>query len=181
MNFRNESVGAISTFKAHNNIIAGKAGKYQFKLTPYNHNIVRVQVSKYDAFDEYPFSVIMEPETVITGLHETSEEIVLKTDQLEMKVTKSPFRLSFFNKAGDLLNADDPTFGISWLGEEVTNYKRIAQDEVFLGMGEKSGGLNRRGSSYDNWNSDAFGFNNDTDPLYVSTPFFIGCFRMFVP
>ncbi|MFT6871754.1 MAG: alpha-glucosidase [Roseivirga sp.] len=174
MNFRNESVGAISTFKAHNNIIAGKAGKYQFKLTPYNHNIVRVQVSKDETFDEYPFSVIMEPETVIAGLHETSEEIVLKTDQLEMKVTKSPFRLSFFNKAGDLLNADDPTFGISWLGEEVTNYKSIAQDEVFLGMGEKSGGLNRRGSSYDNWNSDAFGFNNDTDPLYVSTPFFIG-------
>lgn len=174
MNFRNESVGAITTFKAHNNILEGKAGNHQFKLTPYNHKIVRVQVSKYDAFDEYPFSVIMEPEDISVNLHESTEEIVLSTDDLEMKVSKSPFRLSFFNKAGDLLNADDPTFGISWLGDEVTNYKSIAEDEIFLGMGEKSGGLNRRGSSYDNWNSDAFGFNNDTDPLYVSTPFFIG-------
>ena len=41
-------------------------------------------------------------------------------------------------------------------------------------MGEKGGGLNRRGSSFDNWNTDAFSFDNDTDPLYVSTPFFIG-------
>jgi alpha-glucosidase len=89
-------------------------------------------------------------------------------------VTKSALRLSFENAQGDLLNADDTSFGVSWLGNTVTNYKRLAADEIFLGLGEKGGGVNRRGSSYDNWNTDSFGFNNDTDPLYVSTPFFIG-------
>ncbi|MBO3699345.1 glycoside hydrolase family 31 protein [Roseivirga sp. E12] len=174
MNFRNESVGPISSFSEHNNTIEGRADNRNFRLTPYNHSIMRVQVSKYDTFDQYPFSVVMKPEDIVADVSENQQDIVLTTDSLEMRVSKSPFRLSFYNCNGDLLNEDDPTFGISWLGEEVTNYKSLAQDEIFLGMGEKSGGLNRRGSSYDNWNSDAFGFNNDTDPLYVSTPFFIG-------
>jgi len=174
MNFRNESLGAITTFHALNNTIEGEAGNRKFRLTAYNDKILRVQVSKYETFDEYPFSVVMQPESIATNITDNDEEIRLTTAAFEMKVSKSPFRISFYNRQGELLNQDDPTFGISWLGEEVTNYKSLAQDEVFLGMGEKSGGLNRRGSSYDNWNSDAFGFNNDTDPLYVSTPFFIG-------
>lgn len=174
MNFRNESINAITESIAQKNILSGKAGKHNFKLTAYNHKIIRVQVSKYDAFDEYPFSVVMKPDDIETSFEETNEQFSLCTEDINVRIEKDPFRLSFYNNTGDLLNADDPSFGISWLGEEVTNYKSLAKDEIFLGMGEKSGGLNRRGSSYDNWNSDAFGFNNDTDPLYVSTPFFIG-------
>lgn len=174
MNYKNESIGAISESKAHDNIFEGKAGKYRFKLTAYCHKIFRVQVSKHETFDEYPFSVIIEPSDTSVRLEESETGVVMMTNSLRVEVNKSPFRISFYNQQGELLNQDDPAFGISWIGDEVTNYKSISKDEIFLGMGEKSGGLNRRGSSYDNWNSDAFGFDNDTDPLYVSTPFFIG-------
>jgi alpha-glucosidase len=56
----------------------------------------------------------------------------------------------------------------------VTTHKRVLPDERFIGLGEKSGGLNRRGVAYQNWNTDAFGYGGSSDPLYGSHPFYIG-------
>jgi alpha-glucosidase len=41
-------------------------------------------------------------------------------------------------------------------------------------LGEKTGNLNKRGSSYQNWNSDVPAYAINHDPLYQSIPFFIG-------
>jgi alpha-glucosidase len=56
----------------------------------------------------------------------------------------------------------------------VINYRKLYPDEKFIGLGEKTGDLNRRGSSYVNWNTDAALHGVDTDPLYKTFPFFIG-------
>lgn len=45
--------------------------------------------------------------------------------------------------------------------------------EAYLGFGEKVGPLDKRGMRLVYWNTDAFPPNPDTDPLYVSIPFFI--------
>lgn len=174
MNFRNESVGKVENYSVADGVITGSTGKHQFRLTPYNQHIIRVQISKYDTFDEYPYAVIMEPTQGIARVDNQTDALTLDTGDLKCTISKAALRLSFENTKGELLNADDSSFGVSWLGETVTNYKQLAADEIFLGLGEKSGGVNRRGSSYDNWNTDSFGFDNETDPLYVSTPFFIG-------
>jgi alpha-glucosidase len=174
MNFRNESVGKIENYSIDQGTVTGKTGNHQFRITPYNQHIIRVQISKYEQFDVYPYAVILEPEEFEPKLSDDGNGITLDTGKVKCQINKAVLRISFENKQGELLNADDTSFGVSWLGETVTNYKQLAEDEIFLGLGEKGGGVNRRGSSYDNWNTDSFGFNNDTDPLYVSTPFFIG-------
>ena len=174
MNFRNESVGTVSTITPGQNRISGSTDKHRFQVTAYNEHIIRVQISQFEAFDEYPYSVVLEPQEVDAQIEEHDEAISLDTGKVKCHISKAPLRLRFENADGQLLNADDDTFGVSWLGHTVTNYKQLAQDEIFVGMGEKTGGLNRRGTSYDNWNTDAFGFDNETDPLYLSTPFFIG-------
>ena len=174
MNFKNESIGSISTFNWKDGGVIGAAGDKHFAVTFYNEKICRIQASRQSEFEHYPFSVILSPEKVNIDGKEDDQQISLKSEHLKVEIQKAPFRLTFKNSEGAILNQDDPAFGISWLGHEVTNYKTLANDEVFLGMGEKGGGLNRRGSSYDHWNSDAFGFDNWTDPLYMSTPFYIG-------
>ena len=46
--------------------------------------------------------------------------------------------------------------------------------EHIYGLGDKTGGsLDRRGKSYVDWNTDAYGFDSSTDPIYKSIPFFI--------
>ncbi|MFM8433445.1 MAG: TIM-barrel domain-containing protein, partial [Bacteroidota bacterium] len=61
-----------------------------------------------------------------------------------------------------------------WLGDEVTTYKSLFPDERFIGLGEKTGNLDRRGNGYENWNTDAFGYGTGTDPIYSTIPFYIG-------
>lgn len=174
MNFKNKSIGKITQYQFTANGLSGQCDDKNFQLTFYNEKICRVQVSQNASFEHYPFSVILEPKSVELDQADDQVQLEIASQHLKVQIQQDPFRLTFTDAQGEVLNQDDPSFGISWLGQEVTNYKTLSQDEVFLGMGEKGGGLNRRGASYDNWNSDAFGFNNDTDPLYVSTPFFIG-------
>lgn len=174
MNLRNESLGAILESNQNGNQLSGKTSNANFQLTAYSENIIRVQINKEEQFEAYPFSVVLSPQTDQVNFTDADDQINMSTSKLTVTIEKDPMRLAFYDAEGNLLNADDKNFGVSWLGSRVTNYKKIAANEQFLGLGEKGGGLNRRGRSYDNWNSDAFGFNNDTDPLYVSTPFFIG-------
>jgi alpha-glucosidase len=59
-----------------------------------------------------------------------------------------------------------------------------AAGEAYLGLGEKTGPINKRGLSFIFWNTDIVPYHIDSDPLYLSIPFFIavrpdyvwGCF-----
>jgi alpha-glucosidase len=51
---------------------------------------------------------------------------------------------------------------------------KMPQDLHIYAMGDKTGGLDRRGGTFVNWNSDAYGFQAYDDPIYKSIPFFIG-------
>lgn len=63
--------------------------------------------------------------------------------------------------------------GFGFLGEKTLACFHLENDRRFFGLGEKTGNLNRRGKAFVNWNTDAFGYNDGTDPLYVSIPFFL--------
>ncbi len=50
--------------------------------------------------------------------------------------------------------------------------KRLAPDAHVFGLGDKMGPLDRRGRAFTLWNTDAYRFQESTDPLYKSIPFF---------
>ena len=52
-------------------------------------------------------------------------------------------------------------------------YKAMPDDEHYFGLGDKVGPLDRRQQSFTLWNTDAFGFQESTDPIYKSIPFFL--------
>jgi alpha-glucosidase len=98
----------------------------------------------------------------------------ISTESINIVINKKPLRIKFYNKKNQLLNEDYKDFGISWIGNEVTCYKKLFPDEKFIGLGEKTGPLNRRGQAYKNWNSDVPAYGIEEDPLYASIPFYIG-------
>ena len=51
--------------------------------------------------------------------------------------------------------------------------KLLRPGEHIYGLGDKTGNFDRRGESFVNWNTDAYGFQRDTDPIYKSIPFYI--------
>jgi alpha-glucosidase len=98
----------------------------------------------------------------------------VNTSALKLVINKSPLRFNFYTADGQPLSEDDARFGTNWQAERVVNYRKLFPDEKFIGLGEKTGNLNRRGSHYVNWNTDAALHGVDADPLYKTFPFFIG-------
>ena len=52
-------------------------------------------------------------------------------------------------------------------------FKKMPMDEHYFGLGDKVGPLDRRDQAFRLWNTDAFRFQESTDPLYKSIPFFM--------
>ncbi len=46
-------------------------------------------------------------------------------------------------------------------------------DEHYFGLGDKTGPLDRRNQAFTLWNTDAYRFQESTDPLYKSIPYFM--------
>lgn len=76
------------------------------------------------------------------------------------------------DRSGQLISADTE---VPWhLEGRAFSLDRVMPDaESYFGLGDKTGGLDRRGQSFVNWNTDAYGFNRATDPIYKSIPFFV--------
>lgn len=102
----------------------------------------------------------------------------IETPALRVSIRHAPFRIGFATSAGASLDEDDArgTALAATGGGRV--FKRLRNDEQIYALGEKNGPLNKRGwklggYSFTMWNSDTFGYDASTDPLYVAVPFYI--------
>jgi alpha-glucosidase len=156
---------------------------YSYELTNgfaevsfYNATSVRVRITKQKTTNDFSFA-IENPEvqadfTVASTKTANADEYT--TDAVKVSVQTKPFRVNIYNKAGKLLCGDEATLGVSWFGNQVSCYKTLHADEKFIGLGEKTGGINRRGNFFYHWNSDVPGYATNADPIYSTIPFFIG-------
>jgi alpha-glucosidase len=83
----------------------------------------------------------------------------------------SSLRLTVTDLTGKILQQD--TRPIEWNGHGFHVYKQKFQDTHFFGLGDKPGPLDRAGEAFTMWNSDSFGWQESTDPIYKSIPYFI--------
>ncbi|PYV13982.1 MAG: alpha-glucosidase, partial [Acidobacteria bacterium] len=72
-----------------------------------------------------------------------------------------------------MLAEDDARHPIAFNGSEFRVWKTMPEDEHYYGLGDKAGPVDHRGFSYTMWNTDAYGWEEGTDPLYKDIPFFL--------
>lgn len=168
-----QSLGRIISYSKHLWGIEGRTSFGNFKITVYSETIIRITISLKDSFEDFSYSVVAKPKEVNFEIIDQDDYIKIKTKTIVLSISKKPVRFSFQDLNGRVINEDD-TFGTSWIGEQVTTYKKLQPGERFIGLGEKTGPLDRKGAAYQNWNSDAYAYNSGTDPLYSSMPFYIG-------
>ncbi len=168
-----QTLSSLQSIHQQNNKLIFKTAEAEAQVSVYSPSIIRINITKHpDNLDE-SFAVIREPLTELL-YEQTEKEITITTSALILRINKSPLRFSFYTPEGKLISRDDDRFGTSWQNSRVINHRELQPDEKFIGLGEKVGNLNRRGSSYVNWNTDAVDYGPKTDPLYESFPFFIG-------
>jgi alpha-glucosidase len=168
------TIGSVNQLNTFSNGIELQATHGRIKILIYTPGIIRVTFTRELSFEEFSYAVIQNPGESHFTVNEESHQIIIQTNELKLVIRKNPISLSFYNKDNQLLNEDEGGLETSWIGDQVTTYKKLQEGERFLGLGEKTGPLDRRGSSYQNWNTDAYGYHGGSDPLYCSTPFYIG-------
>ncbi|MCB0487958.1 MAG: glycoside hydrolase family 31 protein [Cyclobacteriaceae bacterium] len=166
------SPGKIQKWKKSGNGIIGHTDHAHFKIIFYGSSIARVTLTRQPNFEDFSYAVVAQPGQVELNINESGKEIIIESDALRIFVNTDSLKIKFANKNNEVLNEDDLT--TLWNGEQVTSYKKLQDGERFIGLGEKTGPLNRRGHGYVNWNTDSYGYNSASDPLYCSTPFYIG-------
>lgn len=170
----NQDPGKLLHRKKESTGISGVAEGAKFLVTLYQESIIRIQITRDELFEDFSYATIASPAAVSWDVYDDIEVIRITTPKLVLLINKDPVRFHFQNHQGETINQDDQAFGTSWIGEQVTTYKKLQEGECFIGLGEKTGHLNRRGFGYTNWNTDNFGYSTGSDPLYCSTPFYIG-------
>ncbi len=168
-----QQLGILKSFSTTDSTLCAETtyGKLGVKL--YSHNIFRISATRDEKFEDFSYSVVLQPELQKMDPQDAGHAIIIQTQSCKLVIDKNPVKFSFQTLDGKIINEDD-SLGISWIGDQVTCYKKLQEGERFIGLGEKTGNLDRRGSAYQNWNTDAFAYHSGTDPLYSSIPFYIG-------
>lgn len=103
---------------------------------------------------------------------------VVKVQGLSVSINHKPLRLTFRDATGTVIDEDDAERGIAFTGSTTRVWKTLPDDAHVYGLGEKGGRLDKRGrnlggTTYTMWNNDTFAYDSDTDPIYVSVPFYM--------
>ncbi len=163
--------------------------KHYFEFTCQNNIVLSIHVLSDKIFrlrycidgefmDDFSYALdpnfkAQEPEIYF---EEFEDYYAIATYEVTCQVMKKGLLVNFFNKDSETICEDNAGFyqreslleGIS----KIKLTKKAPKGKMFFGLGDKSHNLNLRGKAFENWNTDAFGYTPETDPLYRAIPFY---------
>ena len=153
-----------------------RCGSAVMVVTALRDDLLRVRVGATGTLPEdASWAVLEQPRTSkVTVKPEISERSLgFVTTKLRVAFQRQPLGMTVTDLAGNIIAEDIPERPIEFHGAGFRVYKRSAEDEHYFGLGDKPGPLDRRNQAFANWNTDAFGWQESTDPIYKSIPFFL--------
>jgi alpha-glucosidase len=154
------------------------AGQTKVRVTQFYNGVIRVRVAPNGHFPkDFSWALAETPLNYISGpvqIHDEKNEVKMIAGSVHVSIAKSPLLITFSDASGNVLLADEPSLPMAWDGSRVHVWKQMPPDENYYGLGDKAGPMNRRNRAFTNWNTDEFGWQESSDPLYKTIPFFIG-------
>src|SRR6266852_4739336 len=170
-----QHIGSVQKVEKLSDGVELTAGKAKVRVTVFREGIFRVRVAPDGIFPkDFSWAVIETPEPPAFKVEANPKEIRIVAGPVVASVRRSPLLISFIDAAGNVYLADEPSLPMAWNGKQVHTWKKMPLDEHYYGLGDKAGPMNRRNRSFTNWNTDEFGWQESSDPLYKTIPFFIG-------
>ena len=186
-----EKIGPVLSFtRTEKTVLFNCRDNSQVQVMVLASDLVRIRASFAKALPAKDHSWAIDKKDWITprwSLSETTDAILITTDEIEVVVHRSPLLIDFRDsKTKKLINADEQPMaydakgllkGIMFdpdAGSFVAASKKFGFGEHFYGLGEKAARLDKRRSSFVNWNSDTPGYTEGKDPIYQTVPFYLG-------
>ena len=173
------SIGPVASFvKADSSVTLSCADGSQVRITVLAPDLIRVRAAFLGKLPDRDHSWAIEKSSWDVphwDLAEDSGALRISTAELEVVVHRSPLQIEFRDvKTDQTINADQSPMRFDPQSGVVAAAKKLGFDEHFYGLGEKATRLDKRRGEFTMWNSDTFGYQEGTDPVYQSIPFYIG-------
>lgn len=144
------------------------------EITALQDNVLRVRAAAGRALPEdASWAVLPESRTATVAVtqRDSANDVGFNTGSLRVEILRKNLCITVRDKNGNVLQQDSAPLRFEAKGFRVI--KTMPADEHYFGLGDKMGPTDRRGSAYTMWNTDAYRFQESTDPLYKSIPFFM--------
>lgn len=154
-------------------------GDAKVEITVVNKEIIRVKLAPHGVFlDEFSYAVPKPVnKDVDFSLIESDTEFVITTGKVNCHISKKDFLIAFSDANNHVTSVDATPMhweeNLKYGGYYVFCTKACHENESFFGLGDKPTEFNLRGKRLKNWNTDAYSFAWNQDPLYRSIPFYI--------
>lgn len=151
------------------NGVRAQSGDDVLEVTTLRDDVVRVRAWQGTAEPENASWAVL-PDALHSTGGVTVEDHGFSTGKLHVALGPG-LALTVTDNAGNVLQQDAGP--MQRRGKDFRIYKRRTEDEHFFGLGDKPGPLDRSGEAFTMWNTDHFGWQESTDPIYKSIPFFL--------
>jgi alpha-glucosidase len=156
-------------------------GDARVEIRVVSDEIIRVRLAPHGIFlEDFSYAVPkVDQKVTVFKLEESEQFYYISTNTVTCNVRKADFQISFTEILSQVVMNEDQSpmhweENVDFGGYYVYTTKTCMPDENFFGLGDKSGNMNLRGRHFQNWNTDAYSFGWDQDPLYRTIPFYIG-------
>ena len=156
------------------NGIAVQASGLHEEILALRDDILRVRIARGGSLPEdASWAVLDQPRhsSVAVTPISSHDSVGFRTHSLVVELDRGTLELTVRDTKGAIIQRDARP--IRFDGNAFRIYKSMPIDEHYFGLGDKTGPLDRRDQAFSLWNTDAYRFQESTDPIYKSIPYFM--------
>jgi alpha-glucosidase len=152
------------------NGVEARAGDAAVRVEALTDNILRVKAARDGAWGE-DASWAVPAEVRAQSVAVQAMPDGFQTGAIAVHLDPATLQMTVTDLQGRTILAD--AGAVRFDGSGFSLRKALPLGQHIYGLGDKTGNFDRRGESFVDWNTDAWGFQRDTDPIYKSIPFYI--------
>jgi alpha-glucosidase len=143
-------------------------------ITALRDDVLRIRASRTAALaEDSSWAVLPEARTAAIAVAQDNNETAVgfHTSSLRVVMNRATGLMTLLDASGSILREDAEPFQFQGDGFHVAEI--MPANEHYFGLGDKTGAFDRREEAFRLWNTDAYGWQESTDPIYKSIPFFL--------
>jgi len=144
------------------------------RIVALREDVLRISVMRGESWPEDASWAVLpgaRHSSVRVEIETSSDHYGFKTHALTVELDKLTLEITICDEAGRIIQQDARP--IRFDGDAFRVYKTMPANEHYFGLGDKTGPLDRRNEAFSMWNTDAYRFQESTDPIYKSIPYFM--------
>lgn len=167
---------SVSQSRPLPNGIELRSGSAILQITALRDDVLRIRVGPQGKLPEDASWAVLNSartQSARVTAERDSSSAGFHTQALRVQVELASMRLRIADLHGNVIQEDAPGRPVEFHGDAFRVYKTMPDDEHYFGLGDKTGPLDRRNHAFSMWNTDAYAYQESTDPIYKSIPFFL--------